>query len=346
MGERRGGGAVRLARLGLLLSGGLAGETRRQAASHLGRIPEAGPKTGRPQAARRRIPSRGAPLAWLAGAAGPGWAGIVLLARAAPYATHPSNYSKLFSIETMEPLVDGPPFVRALEELVATARLWAAAAVDLRSDRDPPRVLARGVRAGAGVAIGRGQGLPQTSGQSPFGFGRTAGVRRRLQLLRPDLGVPAAGRRPSCTSAERGWSDGDGHRAIAVAAGRFLAAFVALRPAMEPADERRQSGHNPVPAVGRCPPPIMGGNGDARWSGRRICPSDAADPQPRAMPLCFTDPRAFGLPESPGRGSPAGGSGSEAPREALGQAAVRWREITKSHGIERQRAAYRHSLGL
>jgi len=54
---------------------------------------------------------------------GPGWAGLVLLARAAPYASHRENYSTLFRIDTMEPLIGGPPFVRALEELVAVAAL-------------------------------------------------------------------------------------------------------------------------------------------------------------------------------------------------------------------------------
>ncbi|HYW81559.1 MAG TPA: extracellular solute-binding protein, partial [Thermoguttaceae bacterium] len=49
----------------------------------------------------------------------PGWAGLVLLARAAPYAKHRDNYSTLFDISTMEPLIAGPPFVWALEALVA-----------------------------------------------------------------------------------------------------------------------------------------------------------------------------------------------------------------------------------
>lgn len=57
---------------------------------------------------------------------GPGWAGLTLLARAAPYATHRGNYSTLFNVDTMQPLIDGPPFVRALEELVATAKLGPA----------------------------------------------------------------------------------------------------------------------------------------------------------------------------------------------------------------------------
>lgn len=51
----------------------------------------------------------------------PGWASITLLARAAGYAQHPDYYSTLFNIETMEPLIAGAPFVRALEELAAAA---------------------------------------------------------------------------------------------------------------------------------------------------------------------------------------------------------------------------------
>jgi multiple sugar transport system substrate-binding protein len=57
---------------------------------------------------------------------GPGWAGLVLLARAAPYARHRENYSTMFSIDTMEPLIDGPPFVRALNELVKAASTGTA----------------------------------------------------------------------------------------------------------------------------------------------------------------------------------------------------------------------------
>ncbi|MFO7906496.1 MAG: ABC transporter substrate-binding protein [Planctomycetota bacterium] len=47
-----------------------------------------------------------------------GWAAKTLLARAAPYASHPSQFSVLFDYITMEPLIAGPPFVRALKELV------------------------------------------------------------------------------------------------------------------------------------------------------------------------------------------------------------------------------------
>ena len=52
---------------------------------------------------------------------GPGWAAQVLLARAAAYAKHRSNYSTIFDYRSMEPLIAGPPFVRALDELVTSA---------------------------------------------------------------------------------------------------------------------------------------------------------------------------------------------------------------------------------
>ena len=60
-----------------------------------------------------------------------GWAARMLLARAAAYARHRDYLSVLFNRETMEPLIAGPPFVRALEELVQTAKLNPAGAAEL-----------------------------------------------------------------------------------------------------------------------------------------------------------------------------------------------------------------------
>src|SRR5262245_16407929 len=51
-----------------------------------------------------------------------GWAGQLLLARAAGYALHREQVSPLFQIDNMKPLIDQPPFVRALEELVGAAK--------------------------------------------------------------------------------------------------------------------------------------------------------------------------------------------------------------------------------
>ncbi len=62
----------------------------------------------------------------------PGWAGKILLARAAAYAKHPDYYATLFDKDTMAPQIAGPPFVRALEELLAAQKTnvdadWRAA---------------------------------------------------------------------------------------------------------------------------------------------------------------------------------------------------------------------------
>jgi ABC-type glycerol-3-phosphate transport system substrate-binding protein len=56
------------------------------------------------------------------------WAAYVLLARAAGYARHPAHYPSLWSVADGRPLIDAPPFVRALEEL---CQLQAVAAMPL-----------------------------------------------------------------------------------------------------------------------------------------------------------------------------------------------------------------------
>jgi multiple sugar transport system substrate-binding protein len=59
-----------------------------------------------------------------------GWAGNVLLARAAAYAKHRDYYSTLFDKDSLEPRIASEPFVRALTELVATAKLGPKAQLD------------------------------------------------------------------------------------------------------------------------------------------------------------------------------------------------------------------------
>ncbi len=49
----------------------------------------------------------------------PRWAGQMLLNRAAGYVYQSDQLATVFDLDTMEPLLDSPPFVRALEELMA-----------------------------------------------------------------------------------------------------------------------------------------------------------------------------------------------------------------------------------
>jgi multiple sugar transport system substrate-binding protein len=70
-----------------------------------------------------------------------GWAARTLLARAAAYARHPNQYSTLFRFDSMEPLIDQPPFVRALEEMIAACRQPSTDTSNLSPDEIAARLL-------------------------------------------------------------------------------------------------------------------------------------------------------------------------------------------------------------
>lgn len=55
-----------------------------------------------------------------------GWAGLLLLARAAAYVTHRDQVSPLFDYVTLDPLLTTAPYERALTELIAARRKIAA----------------------------------------------------------------------------------------------------------------------------------------------------------------------------------------------------------------------------
>ncbi len=79
----------------------------------------------------------------------PGWAGLTLLARAAPFAKHHDNFSTLFNIDTMDPLIAGEPFVKALEDLAAAAKLGPRDPLQF----DPAKVRAAFWRGECGLAL-------------------------------------------------------------------------------------------------------------------------------------------------------------------------------------------------
>ncbi len=58
------------------------------------------------------------------------WLADLFLARAAAYARNPGRYSALFDLQTMKPLIDEPPFVRALKELTQTKPPFGTASDD------------------------------------------------------------------------------------------------------------------------------------------------------------------------------------------------------------------------
>jgi ABC-type glycerol-3-phosphate transport system substrate-binding protein len=72
-----------------------------------------------------------------------GWAGQLLLARAAAYAMHRDQVSPLFRFESMAPLIDQSPYRRALEELVT-----AAQKAEFAGERMTPQAALTELRAG------------------------------------------------------------------------------------------------------------------------------------------------------------------------------------------------------
>jgi multiple sugar transport system substrate-binding protein len=80
---------------------------------------------------------------------GPSWRGRMLLARAAAYARHRGVDDPLFDAITMEPLINSPPFVRALDELKAATAYMPE---DFR-ELTPAQVYARLVGGQAAMAI-------------------------------------------------------------------------------------------------------------------------------------------------------------------------------------------------
>ncbi len=180
----------------------------------------------------------------------PGWAGLVLLARAAAYAKHRDNYSALFNVETMEPLVAGPPILHALEELVAAAKLGPAE--PLKYDPATARAAfwkgqcgmvltwptaAKAERAAGGKEREEGVNPTGSSGNHPRQSrsaysGGVCRVARRIasfQPQQPRLGQAGGRRRSARAAAGRRRPLGPGGREIGPQRCGFSVALVALR---------------------------------------------------------------------------------------------------------------------
>jgi multiple sugar transport system substrate-binding protein len=143
---------------------------------------------------------------------GPGWAARMFIARAAGYARDPSQYSCLFNFRTMTALIAAPPFVRALDELRASAAklpndVWQS---------DPDAIMKRFVRGELAMAIGwpsagRGDtfdprpdwrpGVAMLPGSIEFHDGIQGEWRRRAQH---EIQVPVLGFSGRCVGIARG----------------------------------------------------------------------------------------------------------------------------------------------
>jgi ABC-type glycerol-3-phosphate transport system substrate-binding protein len=301
----------------------------------------------------------------------PGWAGLVFLARAASYAKHRDNYSTLFDVQTMEPLIDGPPFIKALQELVATdkpaanemlrldpagvrrafwegkcgmAMTWPSAAGILRSAQDDNRMQDE-----KGARDDKREGKAKTDGKSLPGdalgitdlpgsvevYSRAEGDWvRRGERESPKVPLLAVAGRLGVVSARSERQDAAFRLLLWLADEKNSGKILPGSPATT---LFRKSQQNKPQLWGEPPIPA------------KIL-SDYADLLAKALRreqwLAFRLPGREEYLAALDEAVRSAVQDQSSPAEALRQAAARWREITEKRGKEAQRKAYLHSLGL
>jgi multiple sugar transport system substrate-binding protein len=302
----------------------------------------------------------------------PGWAGQVLLARAAAYSKHRDNFSTLFDIETMEPLVSGPPFVQALEELVAAAKLGPAD----RLKYDPAAVRAAFWNGQCGMALTWPSAAQEGRGERGEGKGRhTASAdisdsRSSLSPLPSPLSplrvgfVELPGSRRVFNLANHNWEqradDEDTRVPLLTISGRLGV----VDKKSDHVDAAFQlllwlSGSDMSPQVSAASPSTTlfrksNVASPGAWVEKPV-PATAAGQYADATEATLSHEQWLGSLRMPGRAEylaaldeavAAAVRGEKSPLDALLDVDGNWQKITERLGLERQKAAYRHSLGL
>ncbi len=280
---------------------------------------------------------------------GPGWAGLTLLARAASYAKHHNHYSALFDIETMTPLIASPPFVRALDELVAASPISPDA-----QPLDPAAVRESFLQGRSGMAISwlaprasqPPAGQAEAGGQTALeiGFTELPGSSdvynpktRHWEQRRESRHVPLLGisGRIGCVSAKSKHHDA-AWQLLAWLSGPKWSDRVAAESAAVTVYRRSQL------------------NASEQWVDVSIG-GPAALEYAQVVERSLNAEEGLSAPRIPGRRrylEALDQAVAQAVRDettsqaALDAAAAAWAEITAELGLERQRAAYRRSLGL
>ena len=282
-----------------------------------------------------------------------GWAGLVLLARAAAYAKERDNYTTLFDEKTLEPAIAGPPFVRALEELVAAAKLGPAEQLDF----DPAAARAEFWKGNAAMAISW-----PTRGEVGCRAATTPNGRRAELCLPVSRSCPV---QPRSTSPSNAWEPRERRRGPARSAARrrrphgrgpggkrtcrrrVRASPLADRSTVGQPGLCRQSRDDALPPLASRRAQGVGREQRIGQTAARQYAEQTAETLSRRQFLASL--------RLPGRADylaaldeavQAAVRGRQKPAEALKAAAEKWREINKRLGVERQKAAYMHSLGL
>lgn len=279
---------------------------------------------------------------------GPGWAGQVLLARAAASARHRSYFATLFDLDTMEPLIDSPPFVQALKELVAAAKHGPAEAIEY-SPADVRQLLLTG-RCSIGLtwpSAASGQGVEAPPDDAPM------------------VSLTAAG----LPGSDRVYCQGDGQwqqrepeetgRVTLLGVAGRIGSVVkgARRPGEALGMLLRLSGPEWSPAISPQSPAttlyrISQIEQAAAWTGDGFEP-DAATEYAELTRETYRCPLWVISVRIPGRKRyldalddtvHAAIRGEKSPEQCLEEAAQQWRAITEEIGLDKQKAAYWRSL--
>jgi multiple sugar transport system substrate-binding protein len=281
---------------------------------------------------------------------GNGWAGQMLLARAAPYARHPSYFGALFDMDTMEPLIASPPYVKALEGLVAAAKLGPAEAIQY-APADVRRLL-RGGQCAMGVT-----------------WPSQADVLDETARAKPEEPILlAAAELPGSTTvyhaSDQEWQtrdvSEDGHATLLALAGRLGSVVKGARQPQAAQtfllrlSSKEWSGdispHSSATTLYR-----VSQMRDAKsWVGDSF-DADATTAYAELVRQTFRRSLWMSSVRIPGRlrylgaldeAVQAAVRGDGTPAACLEQAAERWRQITVELGVEKQRLAYQRSLGI
>ena len=275
------------------------------------------------------------------------WAGRMLLARAAAYARHRDYFSILFDRETMDPLIAGPPWVRALTELVAIAKSGSTDAMSITPADSLRLVLSGKAIMGIGWPSAAFETAEKSISNHPMASvaiaelpGASVAYNPRHESWEPrrsdeNFSIPLLGFTGRVGSVVRGAESPQ-------AAFQLLTWLASKRwssevlPASEATSMFRQSQvADPSP-----------------WTGSEVSPG-AATQYIQLLSTALRQREAVYAPRLPGEAEymaalddavHAAVGGKQSPQQALDAAAEKWKSITSRLGTQQQLEAYRRSL--
>lgn len=277
-----------------------------------------------------------------------GWAGRVLLARAAAYARHRDYFSVLFDRETMEPLIAGPPFVRALTELVAAAKNNGPKDLEKETPEDAVRLLL-----GGHVAMA----IAWPSAAIELSKSTDAAV-DKVQVSVAKLPGSAEAFNPRHGAWESRRNDEEVSIPLHVISGRVGSVVrgtdssdSAFKLLTWLASKRWSSEVSPASAATTMfrqsqlddPQPWIGAEYSTE-AGRKYGEVLSASLRQRESVMALRIPGEMEYMAALDEAAQTAVEGKQTPQQALDQAAAKWKEITTTRGVEQQREAYRRSL--